>query len=336
MIQNAPRVIELQAGSTRLAVAPEVGGSITRYASERAGRTLEWMRPASADALAARSAGGTSSFPLVPFSNRIRDARFRFRGREVQLPRNFPPEPHAIHGHGWRAPWTVVDRAAARLTVEYRHPAGAWPWAYAAQQTFDLTDERLSVRFAVTNEATDPMPVGFGLHPYFVRTPRALVRADVGPMWEADDSVMPVRIVAPPSQILLRGAGLNPDATALDNNFTRFGGRAVIDWPEWSRAAAHRRRPRLRLPRRLHPGRPRLLLRRARHQLHRRLQPGRPRPHRRRPRRPRPGRHRRRRRDVHAGADLTRPRNVEIALGRADQRRWTIGVGVLPASPANG
>ena len=234
MMQSRLQVIELRAGSMRLGVAPEVGGSITRYASERAGRIIEWMRPASPDALAERSAGGMSSFPLVPFSNRIRDARFRFRGREVQLPQNFRPEPHAIHGHGWRARWTVVERVEARLTVEYRHPAGAWPWAYAAQQTFALDDERLRVRFAVTNEAPEPMPVGFGLHPYFVRTPRALVRADVGPMWEADADVMPVRIVPPPPQLLLGGAGLNPDATPLDNNFTRFGGRAVIEWPEWN------------------------------------------------------------------------------------------------------
>ena len=234
MMQSRSQVIELRAGSMRLEVAPEVGGSIARYASEGAGRIVEWMRPAAPDALAERAAGGMSSFPLVPFSNRIRDARFRFRGREVQLPQNFRPEPHAIHGHGWRARWTVVERAAARLTLEYRHPAGAWPWAYAAQQTFDLDDERLRVRFAVTNEAPEPMPVGFGLHPYFVRTPRALVRADVGPMWEVDADVMPVRIVPPPSQLLPGGEGLNPDATPLDNNFTRFGGRAVIEWPEWN------------------------------------------------------------------------------------------------------
>ena len=234
MMQSRLQVIELRAGATRLEVAPEIGGSITRYASERAGRIVDWMRPASPDALAERAPGGMSSFPLVPFSNRIRDARFRFRGREVQLPQNFRPEPHAIHGHGWRARWTVVERAEARLTVEYRHPAGAWPWAYAAQQTFDLDDERLRIRFAVTNEAREPMPVGFGLHPYFVRTPRALVRADVGPMWEADADVMPVRLVPPPPQLLPAGAGLNPDAAPLDNNFTRFGGRAVIEWPEWN------------------------------------------------------------------------------------------------------
>lgn len=234
MMQDTPEVIELRAGSTRLAVAPEIGGSITRYSSERGGTRLEWMRPAPPDAIASRSAGGTSSFPLVPFSNRIRDAAFRFRGRTVQLPQNFRPEPHAIHGHGWRAPWTVTARSDATVTMEYHHPADTWPWTYAAQQTFDLTDERLRVRFTVTNEASEPMPAGFGLHPYFVRTPRATVRADVGRMWQADANFMPASLVPAPAQLLLDGTGLNPDATTLDNNFVRFGGRALIDWPEWN------------------------------------------------------------------------------------------------------
>ena len=235
MTQDTPEIVQLRAGSTHLAVAPAVGGSITRYASERDGGTsIEWMRPAPPDAVASRSAGGTSSFPLVPFSNRIRDAAFRFRGRTIQLPQNFRPEPHAIHGHGWRAPWTVTARSDAALTMEYHHPADTWPWTYVAQQTFDLSDERLRVRFTVTNEATDPMPIGFGLHPYFVRTPRATVRADVGRMWQADANFMPASLVPAPAQLLLDGAGLNPDATTLDNNFVRFAGRALIDWPEWN------------------------------------------------------------------------------------------------------
>ena len=234
MKQNEPRLVELRAGSTRLVVAPGVGGSIARYASERNGSTMEWLRPASPEAIASRSAGGTSSFPMVPFSNRIRDAAFRFRGRLVQLPRNFPPEPHAIHGHAWRAPWAVVDRTDSGIVLEYRHAADPWPWTYVAQQTFDLTEERLRVRFVVTNEASEAMPVGFGLHPYFVRTPGCVVRADVGRMWEADANRMPARLVAAPPQIRPAGPGLNPDATPLDNNFLGFRGRAVIEWPEWN------------------------------------------------------------------------------------------------------
>ena len=234
MVQDAPRLVELRAGSTRLAVAPDVGGSIARYATARGDTTFEWLRPALPEAVASRSAGGTSSFPMVPFSNRIRDAAFRFRGRLVQLPRNFPPEPHAIHGHAWRAPWTVVDRTDSGLALEYRHPADDWPWSYSAHQTFDLTAEGLRVRFAVTNESSETMPVGFGLHPYFVRTPRATVRADVGRMWEADASRMPARLVPAPPQLRPDGPGLNPDTTPLDNNFLGFGGRAVIEWPEWN------------------------------------------------------------------------------------------------------
>ena len=233
MLQETPELVELRAGPAILAVSPAAGGSITRYASRHDGTTFEWMRPALREAVRNRSAGNTSSFPLVPFSNRIRNAAFRFRGRVIQLPQNFPPEPHAIHGHGWRAPWRVVARSAASLTLEYRHPADAWPWSYRAEQTFRLTPDDLAVRFAVTNEASEPMPVGFGLHPYFVRTPRVRVRAAVGRMWRADANAMPAELVAPPPELMLEGAGLNPDATALDNNFVTFGGRAVVEWPEW-------------------------------------------------------------------------------------------------------
>ena len=233
VVQETP-VVELQAGPTRVAVAPHVGGSITRYATELGGATMDWLRPAAADAVAERAPGGTSCFPMVPFSNRIRDAAFRFRGRRIQLPRNFAPERHAIHGHAWREPWSVAERAEAQLSLEYRHPADAWPWQYVAQQTFDLTEERLRVRFTVTNEASEAMPVGFGLHPYFIRTPRAMLRADVDRMWQSDAELMPVRLTPAPPPLLLGAAGLSPDATPLDNNFIGFGGRAVIEWPEWN------------------------------------------------------------------------------------------------------
>ena len=174
MIQQSPDLVELRVGTTILTVSPVAGGSITRYASENRGRTFEWMRPARPEAVTSRSAGATSSFPMVPFSNRIRDAAFRFRGRTIQLPQNFQPEPHAIHGHGWRAPWAVVHHSDAKLTLEYLHQADAWPWTYRAEQMFDLTQETLTVRFAVTNESSEVMPVGFGFHPYFIRTPRAV------------------------------------------------------------------------------------------------------------------------------------------------------------------
>ena len=91
------------------------------------------------------------------------------------------------------------------------------------------------MRFTVTNEASEAMPVGFGLHPYFIRTPRAVLRADVGPMWQSDAELMPVRLTdgaaATPAR---RRRAQSRMPTPLDNNFIGFGGRAVIEWPEWS------------------------------------------------------------------------------------------------------
>lgn len=234
MRQDTPDIITLRAGNARLSVAPTVGGSMTRYMSEREGRTFDWMRPAPPEAIANHAANEMANFPLVPFSNRIKDGAFKFRGRVIQLDQNFGPEPHAIHGHGWQQPWIVTALADSTLTIEYRHPAGAWPWAYRAEQIFNLTAEQLTVRFAVTNESSNSMPVGFGLHPYFIRTPLATIRANVGSMWQADSNSMPDTRVPPPPQLLLGGVGLNPNAIPLDNNFVRFGGEAVIDWPEWN------------------------------------------------------------------------------------------------------
>ena len=232
MRQETTSLVTLRAGTMQLSVAPEVGGSITRFTSEHQGHVFHWMRPASLDALTARSAGSTSSFPMVPFSNRIRNGQFRFRDHTIQLEQNFRPEPHAIHGHAWRHPWQIVDSSATSLTIEYQHTADSWPWSYRAQQLFSLSPEQLTVRFSVTNESNTDMPVGFGLHPYFVRTVDVTIRASVGSMWRADRDAMPEALIAAPTQLLLGGTGLKPNASPLDNNFVNFGGRVLIDWPE--------------------------------------------------------------------------------------------------------
>ncbi len=226
-------MVELRTGAAVLAVSPDTGGAIIRYASEHDGAIIEWLRPAAPDAVARRAAGETSCFPMVPFSNRIRDARFHFRGRLIKLDQNFQPEPHAIHGHAWRKPWAVVDETDTRLTIEYRHLAGAWPWTYRARQSFSLFSDRLQVQCSVMNEASEPMPVGFGIHPYFTRTSGVRVRAAVGRMWRADERKMPAELVTPPADLSMDGRGLSPDATPLDNNFVGFGGRVEIEWPEW-------------------------------------------------------------------------------------------------------
>ncbi len=224
--------LTLESGRSRLVLQPETGGTISRYSTERELGTLDWMRPTGekeqdGDIL------DLSCFPLVPFSSRIRDGSFRFSGQEFRLPLNFLPEKHTIHGHGWKAPWQVIEQSADKALLQYVHPPDEWPWSYRALQFYDLDEEKLSVRLELQNTSDAPMPAGVGLHPYFVRTPRARVRANCEGMWVNDDEVMPLRLDPLPPDRNIR-EGLEVETGFIDNTFTGWDRRAWIEWPEWN------------------------------------------------------------------------------------------------------
>ena len=147
------------------------------------------------------------------------------------MPLNRPPERHSIHGLGWQTAWRLLHVREHEASLEFRHDAGAWPWAFSATQHFVLEPSSLTVALALTNESDSAMPAGLGWHPYFPRTPRTKLTADVQAMWLTDDEVMPTTLAAPPPGAdLSRGALV--DAVALDNCFAGWCRRAVIEWPE--------------------------------------------------------------------------------------------------------
>src|SRR5690349_784157 len=96
--------VTIRRGDMTVDVVP-AGGGVARWSSVRDGRLFDWLRPATPSDVARGNPLGMASFPLVPFSNRIRDGRLRFEGRTIEIPLNFPPERHALHGHGWQRPW---------------------------------------------------------------------------------------------------------------------------------------------------------------------------------------------------------------------------------------
>jgi aldose 1-epimerase len=224
-------LITLRADGAGLALVPAAGGAVARYWLERDGTTWDWLRPMPAEDARADDPYRGGAFPLVPYSNRIREGRFAFRGRTVALPLNRPPERHAIHGHGWQAPWHPVHVGAAEARLEYHHAAGAWPWAYRAIQHFTLAPGRLTVALALVNESEGPMPAGLGWHPYFPRTPRTMIAAAVRAVWLTDHEMMPTALV-PPSPAADPSRGLAVDAAALDNCFVGWSRRVDVEWPE--------------------------------------------------------------------------------------------------------
>ena len=224
-------VILLRAGHAEAGVAPHIGGSLTHFAWHDGATTIDWLRCTGAADRSGGPADRLACFPLVPFSNRIRDGRFAFHGRAVSLPLNQLPQPHAEHGHGWQAPWTVLARDDASVSLEYDHPGDAWPFPYRARQDIVLSDAALAITLSVENRGSEAMPVGLGLHPYFPVTPSCTLTATVGAMWATDAEVMPTRLVSADRR-LSRESGMPLATTPLDNAFTGWRRSAAIAWPE--------------------------------------------------------------------------------------------------------
>lgn len=218
--------IRLSAGDLVLEVAPEVGGAIARFGLDLSQGYRPLMRPAP-DGL--HDALDAACFPLVPFCNRVRDGRFSFAGKQVQLAPNLPPQKHPLHGQGWRSPWAVAGEGEHEAELVYRHPPGEWPWAYEARQRFELDADGLSLRLSVRNLAQGPMPAGLGLHPYFPCDGSTLLDTEVETAWTIDAEVMPVEAVPAEGRYGLRDRRIC--GQDLDNGFGGWSGEAVIEWP---------------------------------------------------------------------------------------------------------
>jgi aldose 1-epimerase len=220
-------LLRLCHGPFELELCPGLGGSITAFRA--GGRDL--MRPAEPALFADRNPFAASSFPLVPFSNRIADRRFGFQGRVYELPPNFPSEPHAIHGQGWQLAWTVAEADARGAVLELAHRIAGTPFDYRARQTLALGDRGLDMTLEVTNTGSGSMPAGLGQHPYFVRTGGVTLRARLDHVWLADGRKLPTKPAPLPAAWDFAKAPRLADL-AMDHCFGGWDGSAEIHWPE--------------------------------------------------------------------------------------------------------
>jgi len=224
--------IQLAAGDAAVHVAPELGGAITSYMVR--GRPV--LRETPATAFATGNVRLASCYPLVPYSNRIRDATLSFGGRDHPLDRNFGSHPHAIHGVGWQRAWSVVFCEPARMQLSLVHDPSlhgerAWPWSFRATQTFELAPAAsLSVTMTIANTDVEPFPFGLGWHPFFAADAATAVSFLAGGMWENDDTQLPLHHVGVPAAWPFHDGRMRGDVV-LDNVFTGWSGRADVVAP---------------------------------------------------------------------------------------------------------
>lgn len=207
------------------------GGCITAYRLVSNGGAFDLLRPLDRGTTGKAEPRATSCFPLIPYSNRIRNGRFRFMGKEYRLPHNFGDHPHSIHGVGWQMPWRLKNLADRVVEIDVSTDGSEWPFAFEATQIFSLNGSGLRHEITLTNRSDSAMPAGLGMHPYFPRHGNAVLTADVTAVWLTDETCLPTERVPCPDHWNL-GSGARVDALVCDNQFEPWNGRACISWPD--------------------------------------------------------------------------------------------------------
>jgi aldose 1-epimerase len=156
--QTEPAEVRLTAGDARLAV--DLCGGGLRALATGGWDVLDGYAPGEVPS-------GRRGGVLLPWPNRIRDGRWAWQGRELQLDIASVGKPTAIHGLVSAQPWQVLDAATDRVTVgTVVEKRSGYPFRLAAAIDYALSADRLRSTVRVRNAGDEPAPFGVGLHPY--------------------------------------------------------------------------------------------------------------------------------------------------------------------------
>jgi aldose 1-epimerase len=165
----------------QVGIVPETGSATAFGRVWSGGEWLDVMRPtAPADY---GNASNCASFIMLPWANRLRDARFRYAGREYQLQPS-SSDGTAIHGAVRRLPWKAESAEATRAvntfhSTDFEPDKINFPWKFSARAEFRLDGRDFITTVTLTNEDTVPFPAGFGHHPYFARDAANAVQLEI-------------------------------------------------------------------------------------------------------------------------------------------------------------
>ncbi|WP_162937917.1 aldose 1-epimerase [Kiloniella sp. EL199] len=212
------------------------GGCIASYAIKKDGTAYHILRPYQQESSVSFSPLSAASFPLIPYSNRIKHGKFTFDDQSYQLALNFADHPHSIHGTSWQKLWQIKEQSESQIILELNYisrgkTSGDWPFNFKAVQTFNLTGNDLTQQISVTNTGNDQMPLGLGMHPYFPKRKNTRLKANAPKVWTTDQTCLPQELVECPGHWDLN-TNLLVENLECDNQFEPWDGKAQIHWPE--------------------------------------------------------------------------------------------------------
>lgn len=177
----------------------------------------------------------SSGIPLLfPFPGRIPGTSFSWQGKTYEL------EPgdkfgNAIHGFCHTRPWRVIHKQDDTVVGEFHASQDdpslvrRWPSDFRVTATYELGAGVLSGTYKFENVGDEPLPCGFGAHPYF-RVPLlkqskgedCIVRLPVTKQWELQNMLPTGRLLDWP-QAEAYAAGVPFGSLTLDDVFAGLG-----------------------------------------------------------------------------------------------------------------
>lgn len=149
---------EIRSGDTRATVV-EVGGALREL--------VVGDRPLLDGYAVHEVCTGARGQSLLPWPNRVRDGRYRFRGVERQLALTEPEQLCAIHGLARWVGWQCADRTADSVRMTCRlHPQTGWDWTLDLAIEYRVDGTGLTVTTTAANASDTPAPFAAGAHPY--------------------------------------------------------------------------------------------------------------------------------------------------------------------------
>lgn len=221
-----PTLIELKDDLTRLTLAPELGGCIVNWTLFSNGQPL--LRHTDQQALDSGLPGKLACFPLAPWSNRIAQGGFDNPGGWLALAPNSTTDPLPIHGSAWQQAWRVVSQVVDEVVLQLDCST---PFAYRAEQRFQLKDGRLSITLRVTHLAEQATWHGLGLHPFLPRTQATQLQARARQVWLSDAAHLPTQLRALPAEWNFGQPSTLPEAL-VNNGFCEWDGHCLIRQPD--------------------------------------------------------------------------------------------------------
>ena len=221
-------MLTLRSDCLEARLLPEVGGCLLSLDHMEGMRRQHILIAPSVEAAQSGQTAQSAHFLMLPWVNRIPGNRLLCEGDAIAIQPN-TPEPLALHGIGWQRPWSVVDTAADRCTLQVESPPD-YPIPFRAIQGLRLEGSSLLISVTLENSGNHRIPAGVGFHPYFPRDAQTRLAFEADWFWLEGPGHMPTDAIRVPPELDFREGRLLPERWRA-NCYSGWHGPAVIDQP---------------------------------------------------------------------------------------------------------